>query len=146
MTRAFAPGHITCFFAAAEHDDPLESGSRGAGIVVEDGVTAEVSSASGDESSVIVDGDDTEFETVERLLDMLDVTARVEVESEIPIGAGFGASGSATLATALAANTEFELGHEREQVVAAAHVAEVKSGTGLGDVVQARLLGRRLGV
>lgn len=55
------------------------------------------------------------------------------------IGSGFGVSGAATLATALAANEAFSLEWTREELVEAAHVAEVEAGTGLGDVfVQAR--------
>ncbi|MFW5984374.1 MAG: pantoate kinase [Halobacteria archaeon] len=133
MTRAFAPGHITAFFAAVERDDALDTGSRGAGIVVEDGVTVDVRDA--DETTVTLDGETVEFEAVERVLGMSDVTARVEIETDVPVGCGFGVSGAAALATALAANEEFALGHDEEQMVAAAHVADVLAGTGLGDVV-----------
>ena len=52
----------------------------------------------------------------------------------MPIGCGFGASGAATLATALAANESLDLGRSREELVQAAHAAEVEAGTGLGDV------------
>ncbi|MDY7083352.1 MAG: pantoate kinase [Halobacteria archaeon] len=137
--KAFAPGHITGFFSAVHHDDPLETGSLGAGIVIDDGVHVKVEQAS--ETIVVTEGERVEFPTVERVLGMLDVEARVEVESNVPVGCGFGASGAATLATALAANELFELGHDRNQVVAAAHVAEVKEGTGLGDVVPQSLGG-----
>ena len=133
MTRAFAPGHITGFFAAVQRDDALDTGSRGAGIVVEDGVTVEVEDT--EETTVILDGESVEFGAVERVLGMSDVTARVEIESDVPVGCGFGVSGAAALAVALAANEEFSLGHEYEQMVAAAHVADVLAGTGLGDVV-----------
>ena len=133
MTRAFAPGHITAFFAAVRRDDALDTGSRGAGIVVEDGVTVDVHDA--DETTVTLDGETVEFEAVERVLGMSDVAGRVEVEADVPVGCGFGVSGAAALATALAANEEFGLGHDEEQMVAAAHVADVLAGTGLGDVV-----------
>ena len=139
MTRAFAPGHITGFFAAVERDDALDTGSRGAGIVVEDGVTVGVSDAN--ETTVVLDEENVEFEAVERVLGMSDVTARVEIETDVPVGCGFGVSGAAALATALAANDEFALGHEREQMAAAAHVADVLAGTGLGDVVPQSLGG-----
>jgi pantoate kinase len=139
LTRAFAPGHITAFFAAVERDDALDTGSRGAGIVVDDGVTVDVSAAG--ETTVVLDGERVEFGAVERVLGMSDVTARVEVETDVPVGCGFGVSGAAALATALAANEEFSLGHDEEQMVAAAHVADVLAGTGLGDVVPQSLGG-----
>ncbi len=133
MTRAFAPGHITGFFAAVERDDALDTGSRGAGIVVEDGVTVDVSDA--DETTVTLDGEQVEFEAVERVLGMCEVTASVEIDADVPVGCGFGVSGAAALATAFAVNEEFSLGQESDQMVAAAHVADVLAGTGLGDVV-----------
>lgn len=139
MTRAFAPGHITGFFAAVERDDALDTGSRGAGIVVEDGVTVGVRDAG--ETTVFLDDERVGFDAVERVLGMSDVKARVEIETDVPVGCGFGVSGAAALATALAVNDEFSLGHEREQMVAAAHVADVLAGTGLGDVVPQSLGG-----
>lgn len=61
------------------------------------------------------------------------------LNSDVPIDYGFGVSGAATLATALAANEAFSLEWTREELVEASHVAEVEAGTGLGDVfVQAR--------
>lgn len=137
--RAWAPGHITGFFSAVRRDDPLETGSLGAGICIRDGVSVEVESTS--TSTVVLDGEETHIRPVERVLDMLDVAAHVEVMSEVPIGCGFGASGAATLAVALAADEEFQLDLDRDQLIAAAHVAEVKCGTGLGDVVPQSLGG-----
>lgn len=133
MTRAFAPGHITAFFAAVRRDDPLDTGSRGAGIVVEDGVTVEVHDA--DETTVTFDGETAEFKAVERVLEMCEVTASVEIDADVPVGCGFGVSGASALATAFAVNEEFSLGQESDQMVAAAHAADVLAGTGLGDVV-----------
>lgn len=139
MTRAFSPGHITGFFAAVQRDDALDTGSRGAGIVVDDGVTVDVCEAA--ETTVYLEDEKVSFDAVERVLGMSDVTARVEIETDVPVGCGFGVSGAAALATALAANEEFSLGHEREQMAAAAHVADVLAGTGLGDVVPQSLGG-----
>ena len=91
------------------------------------------------ETTVSLDGKPTEFEPVEGVLRRLDVSAEVSLTASVPVGYGFGASGAATLATALAANDEFALGRTREELLEAAHRAEVEAGTGLGDVfVQAR--------
>ncbi|WP_137283572.1 GHMP family kinase ATP-binding protein [Halorussus salinisoli] len=131
--RAFAPGSVTAVFAPGETSDQ----SKGASVAIADGVIADVTPADGrdaDEPAVTVEGDPTDFEPVELALRKLDVTARADLTAEVPIGRGFGASGAATLATAIAANAEFGLGHSREELVAVAHRAEVEAGTGLGDV------------
>ena len=140
--KAFAPGSVTAVFAPAESGDE----SMGASFAVEDGVVADVTPADGnatfrnedatpaDESVVALDGDPTDFEPVEIVLRNLGVSARVALTAEVPIGCGFGASGAATLATALAANEAFDLGRSRDELVAASHRAEVEAGTGLGDV------------
>ncbi|GAA5040507.1 pantoate kinase [Haladaptatus pallidirubidus] len=126
--KAFAPGSVTAVFAPTESGDE----SRGASMAIEDGIVANVQTA--DETKIVLDGDGTDFEPVESVLGKLDVTARVELDADIPIGCGFGASGAATLATAISANETFELGYSHDELVGFSHVAEVEAGTGLGDV------------
>jgi pantoate kinase len=129
--RAHAPGSLTGLYAPPPTDTP-EAASRGASVAIEDGVTVEVAPAHA--TVVTLEGERVDFEPVERLLADLGVTASVSVEPDVPIGHGFGASGAATLATALAADAEFDLGHARDDLVAAAHRAELAAGTGQGDV------------
>lgn len=129
--RAFAPGSVTGIFAPPEAAEP-RTRSRGASFATEAGVIAEVLPAR--TTTVSLDGEPTEFDPVVRVLDRLGVNAAVSLDRSIPIGAGFGASGAATLATALAANAEFELGRDRDELLTDAHEAEVAAGTGLGDV------------
>jgi pantoate kinase len=125
---AFAPASVTAVFA------PNEEGTRtrGASVALEDGVTVSVEAA--DRIRTTVDGDPAEFEPVVGVLERLGVTARVDVRPEVPMGAGFGTSGAATLATALAANEIHHLGRARAELVEHARDAEVDAGTGLGDV------------
>ncbi|MBP1987449.1 GHMP family kinase ATP-binding protein [Halolamina salifodinae] len=125
---AFAPASVTAVFAP----DDTESGSRGASVALEDGVTVSVAAA--EETTVTVDGEPASFEPVAGVLERLGVAAAVDVQPDTPIGAGFGASGAATLATALAANAQFDLGNSRDELLSHAHDAEVDAGTGLGDV------------
>lgn len=135
--RAFVPGHITGFFSVHSHDDPRVAGSRGAGIALTEGVTVELQRA--DETTVTLRGNEIEMDAVTRTLDSLSVEARVAIETQLPVSAGFGVSGGAALGTALAANTQFGLAHTENELVSTAHAAEVEAGTGLGDVVaQAR--------
>lgn len=126
--QAFAPASVTAVFAPSEDGQT----TRGASFALEDGVTVAVESAA--ESTVTVDGAEAPFEPVEGVLDRLGVTASVDVVPDIPLGAGFGSSGAATLATALAAAELFDLHLARYDLVEHARAAEVDAGTGLGDV------------
>ncbi|MFC7204449.1 pantoate kinase [Haloferax namakaokahaiae] len=134
---AFVPGHITGFFSAHPDDDASLAGSRGAGVTLSQGVAVTVESAS--ESRVRLDGEDVSMPPVEDVLDSLDVTATVRAETDLPLGAGFGVSGAMSLGTALAANAVFSCKRSENDLITLAHEAEVRAGTGLGDVVaQAR--------
>ncbi|WP_449404911.1 GHMP family kinase ATP-binding protein [Halococcus sediminicola] len=86
------------------------------------------------DTSVSLNGELTTFEPVENVLQQLNVSAAVSLTASVPVGYGFGASGAATLATALAANDAFDLERSREDLLEAAHRAEIEAGTGLGDV------------
>ena len=140
---AFVPGHVTAFFSAHPADDPAAAGSRGAGVTLTDGVTVRVSAPDGpvdEPGSRTVDGEAGSIGAVDDVLAELDALgADVAVESDLPIGAGFGVSGAAALGAALAANDAFDRGRSENDLVRIAHAAEVGRGTGLGDVVaQAR--------
>ncbi|WP_435195892.1 pantoate kinase [Natronomonas sp. EA1] len=132
---AFVPGHVTGFFSAHPHEDPAKAGSRGGGLALSDGVTVHVSRGSG----TTLNGETIAVEAVETVLADLGVEARVEAETPLPLGSGFGVSGAMALGTALAANAVFDTERSENALVGLAHRAEVEAGTGLGDVVaQAR--------
>ena len=134
---AFVPGHVTGFFSAHPADDPAAAGSRGAGVTLADGVRVSVVPA--DETALAFEGRPVEMAPVERVLDALDATVEVTIESDLPLGAGFGVSGAASLGTALGVNACLGGGRSENELVELTHVAEVESDTGLGDVVaQAR--------
>lgn len=128
--QAHAPGSVTTIFAP-QSEQSVE-GSLGVSFALADGVMAEVEDAR--RTTIRLNGESTEFAPVEIALEELDVTAEISLTAEIPVGYGFGASGAATLATALAANDAFGLGRSREELVEVAHRAELEAGTGLGDV------------
>ncbi|WP_096592900.1 pantoate kinase [Halorubrum ezzemoulense] len=145
---AFVPGHVTAFCSAHRDDDPTVAGSRGAGVTLTDGVTVRVSAADDGDTvpddaaagETTIDGEVGSIGAVDDVLAELDATAAdVAVETDLPIGAGFGVSGAAALGAALAANDAFDRGRSENELVRVAHAAEVDRGTGLGDVVaQAR--------
>jgi pantoate kinase len=126
---ASAPGSVTPIFVPPQSP---QDGSFGVSFAIEDGVEATVESSA--DILVTLDEDPTSFEPVENVLRQLEVSAAVSLTTSVPVGYGFGASGAATLATALAANEAFDLGRSREELLEAAHRAEVEAGTGLGDV------------
>ena len=128
--QAYAPGSVTTVFAPPTGDSDRSSGGS---VAIRDGVVVEVGEPAG-QPRVTVDGVERSFEPVSLVLGRLDAEFDVDVRPAVPIGCGFGASGAATLATALAANEHGGLGHSRDALVGAAHAAEVEAGTGLGDV------------
>ncbi|WP_214021203.1 pantoate kinase [Methanoculleus sp.] len=136
---AFSPGHISGYFRRVEGSDPSTTGSVGAGVVIDEGVRSTVEEAA--ETSVRVvrqDHASAGSPPVEYALDRLGVTARVTTECRLPIGAGFGLSAAALLATLTAANHLFDLNLSGDEVAARAHEAEVLHRTGLGDVAASR--------
>lgn len=136
--RAFVPGHLTGFFGAYPDPDPRVAGSRGAGLALSRGVETTVST--GGDPGVWLDGAPATVAPVERVLDALDAPpVRVELESSLPVGTGFGVSGAAALGVALATSALLPTARTVDELVSVAHAAEVEAGTGLGDVVaQAR--------
>jgi pantoate kinase len=126
-TTAVAPGSVTTVFVPQDGEASL-----GVSFATADGVAATVEPAP--EPAVVLDGTPAEVEPVTGVLRRLEAPARVHLQTDVPIGCGFGASGAATLATALAVNADQRLGHPRTALVQAAHRAEVAAGTGLGDV------------
>jgi len=129
---AFVPGHVTGFFAVHDGETPMTTGSVGGGITLADGVTVTVRAG---ERETYLDDTSAPIAPVERIREVLDLDATVLVESALPPGCGFGVSGAATLGTALAAAESFDLEYSENELISLAHGAEVRAGTGLGDVV-----------
>ncbi|MFC7027566.1 pantoate kinase [Halomicroarcula sp. GCM10025324] len=131
--EAFVPGHVTGFFTVDRGEDPTETGSRGGGLALSDGVRVTIRPA--EETRIELDGERVGMDAVERVLDALGATARVTATTDLPLGAGFGVSGAMALGTALAGNAAFDRRLSYNELVTVAHGAEVQAGTGLGDVV-----------
>lgn len=133
FARAFAPAHISGIFVVDLKRDASRSGSMGCGICLEDGVTTKVGAAK--KTSVLINGAVAEAPTTLAVLKLLtSKPVLVETTLELPVGAGFGASGAGALSTALALNEALSLNLTLGDLAQAAHVAEVKNRTGLGDV------------
>jgi pantoate kinase len=134
---AFCPGHLTGFFFPCEHDDPLHSGSRGAGLCVNLGATSQVEVKKGNGAiTIFVNGQMLEApvtrSAIEYLLGNRALDIVVETKLQLPMSAGFGMSAAGALSAAFAL-TKAAARDERE-AFEAAHRAELKNRTGLGDV------------
>jgi pantoate kinase len=110
-------------------------------MVIREGVQARVFEA--DTSSVLVRQctlsgtllDSTEASPLLlHAMERLGVNAQVITTSVLPMGAGFGCSAAALLATLSALSTLFSLDLSRDEIAALAHETEVQHRTGLGDV------------
>jgi pantoate kinase len=148
--KAFSPAGISSFFEICDRTsdgkmitDPERVGARGGGFSPDKGVSTEVSVTEAEESQVhvFINGENCpEAETTKSVVEML--TAKVSEsysitvvhQVETPIGAGFGSSAAGALGAALALSKALGLSLTYNQVGRIAHVAEVKSRTGLGTV------------
>jgi len=148
---AFAPAHITGFFATLSDPDPVKAGSVGCGLCLEAGVTARVTTVTtgttstpgtpditGSGALIRLNGEQIDLPTVEYVIESLQGIRHsrlvVDLAADVPLGYGFGVSGAAALATALAVNADHGQGLTIEQAAAVAHSAEVVNRTGMGDV------------
>jgi pantoate kinase len=146
---ACCPGHVSGYFKRVQGSGYWNTGSIGAGIVIQEGVTVHARPA--DTTSIVVkrlyeDGTVREHIGDAPLLSYLagrmGVCVRIETECHLPIGAGFGLSASALMASAAAINTLFCLGLTGAACAELAHEAEIVHRTGLGDVAACQGGGR----
>jgi pantoate kinase len=135
--KAFVPSHITGFFAARRRNDPRMSGSIGCGLNLTLGATTTVKPSS--RTKIFLNGERSDAPVSRYVVERL-ATSPVEVRTKLdmPLGAGFGASGAGALGCAYALNERFELCLTSNQAASIAHIAEVENRTGLGDVIAQR--------
>jgi pantoate kinase len=149
MVIAFCPGHISGYFRRIEGESVAATGSIGAGIVISEGVTATVTPADSTSVSVIRmegSGKCVQYSRtsppLEYVLEKIGIPVSVRTECHLPIGAGFGLSAAALLATLTAVNRCLDLKLTPHDIAALAHEAEVVHRTGLGDVAACQGGGR----
>ncbi|BCS92767.1 GHMP kinase [Metallosphaera javensis (ex Sakai et al. 2022)] len=113
-----------------------QSGSVGITVILEPYSFARVTQGEG----VYLNGNLVKMKNIEYLEARMG-KVRVEIESGVPLGFGYGMSASISLAYALGASQI--KGLELEHAVLMAHESEVISGNGLGDVVS-QFFGRNI--
>ncbi len=142
--KTYSPSHITGFFEIRDNRNPLYKGSVGGGIVLETGCVTEVSRSndlSQRRTRIEINGVEEEANTTKYVVQSLiekyehDIDIIVSTDFDVPVGAGFGASGAGALSTALALNELLSLDMTLNEVAQIAHLAEVENNTGLGDVI-----------
>jgi len=136
---AFSPGHITAFFEICDqHDNPMKKGSRGVGITLTLGATSNVRIEESDrvEISVEINGEPesapVSVDAIDYIIENKKIKIEVSTRLDLPYGQGFAMSAAGALSASLA--TCKLLGLPPSKAVEAAHIAEIKNGTGLGDV------------
>ncbi|MFW9934341.1 MAG: pantoate kinase [Candidatus Thorarchaeota archaeon] len=145
-SRAFSPGHITGFFQICDDfKNPMEKGSRGAGVSVDRGVTTSVKAkpSKSPVSHIEINGNPSAQAPISQgvLAHFLEFKAgqdyliHIQHQVDLPIGAGFGTSGAAALSLALALNDVLECSLTKLEATQIAHLVEVENRTGLGTVV-----------
>ena len=112
----------------------MTSGSLGAGIRLNKGVTVTLEERSGNIIKTIMDGRVCNAEVSRRVIEMMapgrgfDVT----IENELPVSQGFGMSAAGAVAVGLCVSSI--TGSDEFSAYRAAHIAELEKGGGLGDV------------
>ncbi len=136
---AFCPGHATAFFEICDQSErPLERGSRGAGLNLTLGARSSVSTDESRDQSIKVriDGIESQARTTRDAISLLieDRPLKVEVNTalDLPVEQGFAMSAAGSLSASFALCSL--LGLPVKKAFEAAHIAEVKNKTGLGDV------------
>jgi pantoate kinase len=148
--RAFSPAGISSFFEICDRtsdgqimSNPELIGARGGGFSPDKGVLTEVTISDSKETEVHVfinkilcPEAETTMSVVNMLIKKINQPYEITVmhNVDIPIGAGFGSSAAGSLGTALALGKVLGLNLTYNQLGRIAHVAEVKSKTGLGTV------------
>jgi pantoate kinase len=134
---ARSPGHLSGYFRRIAGATPGETGSSGAGIVIEEGVVARAVPAPVPVVKIVSSHPlpgGGRVPLIETAMERLGVSAEVTTGSTLPPGAGFGLSAAALLASISALSVLFGLRLPEREIAALAHEIEVTHRTGLGDV------------
>lgn len=137
---AFAPGHISAFFEPIIYQqDITRSGSRGAGFSITFGAISQVTAQQSTSQRIDTYINNKKTNAIvsklaiQHLMGNTPLHITIHTTIHLPIGQGFGMSGTGALSSTLALAHLLRL--PREHALRAAHQAEVEAHTGLGDVI-----------
>ena len=146
LGRGRCGGHITLLFTVSdESDDPIQQGSLGAGLCVEDGVEVVAYGEDGEFGlSVTFESMEGDSDLYEAVLDALvsevpevsEIAWGLSVTISLPPAQGFGSSASGAIASAMAFQRAVGVPYEESlrRAYSLAHKVERSRSTGLGDV------------
>lgn len=144
-SSVFVPSHITGFFEIFDHSNPLKKGSRGAGVVLDQGVLTNIRIEDGSGTvQVKINGESkselasVSYKTVDLIKNRFmldDKKISIRHRFKVPIGAGFGVSAACALGTSMGIVKALKLPLTYNGAASIAHMAEIKMKTGLGDVI-----------
>ncbi|WP_156769891.1 pantoate kinase [Caldivirga maquilingensis] len=117
------PLHVTSIWLPRYTNDPMTTGSLGAGIVIRPGLVMTIEGGEGTMG----------LRHIDEVLRRYNVNAVVKYETQAPLGFGYGMSAALTLGTAL--GVAALLRKPLLEAAQVAHEVEVNLGTGLGDVI-----------
>ncbi len=140
------PAHITGFFYPVIKENPIKSGSLGAGFSIAKYVftTVKFKDSSNLRIRIFFNGIDRTMEARTSLTAAKEILERAEIfrgefivshEFQVPIGCGLSSSGAGALGVVFGINEVLDLGFSREELARIAHISEVKQRTGLGSVI-----------
>lgn len=143
MITAYCPGHVTCFYQPVDSNDLMRKGSRGAGIRLSLGSTVTLEECRGERINIRLNGKRSTAPITRDVVRELIPTGglNVDVKTDLPISQGFGMSAAGAIAAGLCA-CEYK-GLPLEKAYSVAHLIEVMSGGGLGDVAALKCLGHQ---
>ncbi|MFN3621795.1 MAG: hypothetical protein ACK4TI_02795 [Nitrososphaerales archaeon] len=153
------PSAVSSFFEVCDKDqegnriiDPLKVGARGGGFRISRGVTTQVTIGYATQDEVHINGHPTlEAKTSLEAIRLARKTygfkgyVCVKHKVDVPIGCGFGTSAAGALGTIIAIQDALGIS-DRAYAADLAHIAEVKSLTGLGTVIAAASAGGSVGL
>ncbi len=131
--RLQLPSHLTGFWRIHKAKTITETGSTGAGIVVEPGVQALVEEAP--KTIITYNGVKVDICPVKKILGAHNKPVRITVYSPTPLGAGYASSAILSIIAAIAVQLVEKGYYDYLEVGEKAHKAEVECLTGLGDVI-----------
>ncbi len=145
--KATSPAHITGFFKI------YPNGSTGAGINLKNGVTTTIKLKKSNKNKIKIFLNKkkcsckTSLNIAKKMLSLQKQKYELIINhsTKYPIGYGLGISGAGTLSLALLLNKKLGLKLTKQKIVNMSQESEIKTGTGLGDVIAQQYKGAMIG-
>jgi pantoate kinase len=136
---AFAPGHISGFFAPRFDKDFLKTGSRGAGINISLGAKSEVivNNSKKTDYNIFINDKKSNMPIISTALKSLIGEKKIKIiiktTLDLPLGQGFGMSAASVVSSSYALSKIMNFSYY--EAIKASHYSEIYHKTGLGDVI-----------